>query len=95
MIEGILGAVIGGGTAWGSLEITRRVASGLKPGEGRVDAANRVLLALTIKIPAVAIVVFLTSLLGETALWAFLVGFGLVYFPLLWGTVRKNRAPED
>jgi hypothetical protein len=95
MIEPILGGLIGGGTAWASLEVTRRLALSLKPAESRANAANRALLALTIKVPAVGLVVFLTSLLGETALWAFLIGFGLVYFPLLWGTVRRNRAPED
>lgn len=89
-----VGAFLGGSFSVGSLWLTERMASGMRPGVDPQIASSRMLLALMIKVPAAAAVIFFTNFLGAPALIGFLVGFALVYCALLWGTVRENRAPK-
>lgn|GEM_PF-3525063 len=91
---GGVGALAGGLFSVGSLWLTKRMAFGLKPGSDPQMASSRMLLALMIKVPAAAAVIFFTNFLGAGALIGFLIGFASVYCALLWGTVRENRAPK-
>lgn len=88
------GALAGGLFSVGSIWLTKRFVFGLKPGGDPQLASSRAVLALMIKVPAAAAVIFFTNFLGSGALIGFLVGFASVYCALLWGTVRSNRAPK-
>ncbi|MER3414400.1 MAG: hypothetical protein C4341_09280 [Armatimonadota bacterium] len=87
--QGAVGSCLGGMFSVGSLWLTKRMAFA-----DPQMASSRMLLALIIKVPAAATVIFFTNFLGAGALIGFLVGFALVYCALLWGTVRENRAPK-
>lgn len=92
--DGGVGALLGGSFSIGSLWLTKRMAFGMRPDADPQMAASRMFLALMMKAPTAAAVIFFTNLLGAGALIGFLVGFVLVYSALLWGTVRANRAPK-
>lgn len=91
---GAVGACLGGLFSVGSFWLTKRFVFGLGPGGDPQLASSRAMLALMIKVPVAAAVIFFTNLFGSGALIGFLIGFALVYCALLWGTVRSNRAPK-
>jgi hypothetical protein len=88
------GFAIGTALSWGSFFLAKLlVASSVSERNTKLTAQAKLQLALLLKLPLFAIVIFFTNSLGRGAVTAFLGGYLLVYFPLVLGAFLCRERP--
>ena len=88
------GFLIGSALSWGSFFLAKLlVASSVSERNSKLTAQAKLQLALLLKLPIFAIVIFFTNSLGLRAVAAFLGGYLLVYFALVLGAFLHRERP--
>jgi hypothetical protein len=88
------GFLIGSTLSWGSFFLAKLlVGFSVSERNNKLTAQAKLQLALLLKLPLFAIVIFFTNSLGKGAITAFLGGYLLVYFALVLGAFLNRERP--